>query len=88
MVCVDLLKKIPQADKSGFFEAYGEQWGTIGALIRILKLSTDGVRARIGSFRRQDGKDQRGYPATFYALSDVKKACADLLRKKRRQQKK
>ncbi len=82
--CKDLLKKVPQANSASFFEADGECWGTMLGLARILSVSQSAIRTRIASCRSRDGMTASGRLYAFYALSDVKKSCADLLRKKRR----
>ena len=78
--CADLLDVKDQAGKDGTFKADGEVWGMVASAAMILHLSEGGVASRISSSCRQrQGRDNVGRVATFYALSDVRKACADLL---------
>jgi hypothetical protein len=81
--CADLLEDLPQAGTNGTFRAGGMTWGTIKSLARLLALSESTVMRRIASFHGRDGKLAGGQKATFYALSDVRTACADLLKKKK-----
>ncbi|MDO8425409.1 MAG: DEAD/DEAH box helicase family protein, partial [bacterium] len=80
-ICADLLKDIPKAGISGVFEIHGELWGTLPVLAITLSLSTQAVSDRVKgrNCRKKRGKDRRGKPRTFYALSDARDACSDLL---------
>jgi hypothetical protein len=70
-----------QAGKDGFFEADGERWGSVSAIAKDLGLETYLVVHRLKTCRNRKGKqkDQKGRVFNFYALSDVRKACVDLL---------
>jgi len=80
VACADLLKEVPRAGGDGFFEADGERWGTLRALRRNLGIADTTITSRIRSCRSRNGKNRSGKPCTFYALSDVEVACADLLK--------
>jgi len=77
--CADLLADTPKADGEGSFLAGGERWGTLTSFSKRFGISYEAIATRISSFRSQIGKNASGKPCPFYALSDVKKACADLL---------
>ncbi|MFH1430203.1 MAG: DEAD/DEAH box helicase [Candidatus Uhrbacteria bacterium] len=78
--CADLLEDLPEAGPNGTFEADGEVWGTRNAYSAMLHLTEALIRPRVtsDSVRNREGR-WRGMRATFYALSDVRRACADLL---------
>ena len=78
--CEDLLQPLPQAGKDGTFKADGETWGTVGALAALFKISESAVASHASSGRTRKGKNRSNRIMVFYALSDVKKACADLLK--------
>jgi superfamily II DNA or RNA helicase len=77
--CKDLLGIAHRADKEGKFKADGEVWGTVKFLARAISISEPTIKARVNGCRNRSGKDQNGNPRVFYALSDVRKACKDLL---------
>lgn len=80
--CADIFKDLPQADKDGFFAKDGVRYGTARAWAKlfgtlsettILKyLSKIGVNA-------VKGRSSMGNSCDYYAETDVRKACADLL---------
>jgi len=72
---------LPQAGPDGFFEADGERWGMVIPLSRRLELSISEISSRLSCFRSREGRCYGSYRTlTFYALRDVKKVCADLLK--------
>ena len=81
-VCRDLIKPRDRADKTGFFRAEGEVWGSRYVLAKKLGLSHSAVNTRIGECRARQGVDACGVRQTFYALKDMKRACANLLKKR------
>jgi superfamily II DNA or RNA helicase len=78
---LDLLQRwdTPQADKDGTFVKDGEVWVTTYQLTRILKLSSNAISSRVPECRHEEGRDSMGRIQIFYALSDAKRECADLL---------
>ncbi|MEK7084308.1 MAG: DEAD/DEAH box helicase family protein [Patescibacteria group bacterium] len=81
-VCSDLLQEMPKAGKDGMFRVDGEEWGTVEALTRKLPISRPAVLAKIFSFRSLKGKNCVGRVVDIYRLTDVKNACADLIKKR------
>ncbi|MDO8462670.1 MAG: DEAD/DEAH box helicase family protein, partial [bacterium] len=79
--CADLLQDVPEVNDQGTFEADREIWGTIRALAMMFGLTPVSIKHRIKNHacRKRTGRDRTGHPRTFYALSDVRRACADLL---------
>lgn len=82
--CADLLKPLPRARKDGTFKLDGEVWGILSALARILGLSEPSLKSRAGSCRAMNGKSFSGIPRSFYALSDMRKACKKVRRRKKK----
>ena len=78
-VCRDLLKEMPQAGEDGTFEYQGEAWSTISVAAQHFQLSDTAVRPRRTDLSGIEGKQRSGRICTFYRLTDIKKACADLL---------
>jgi biotin operon repressor len=76
--CKNLLD-LPQAEEGGTFEEEGETWGTTEALARKIGINATTIKNRISSHKSRNGRDVTGNPAKFYALSDAKQVCADLL---------
>lgn len=68
--CADLLQNLSQADKSGFFDADGERWGTWHRLARTVGRHSATVQSYLPKCRSRKGKTSSGSIATFYALSD------------------
>lgn len=79
--CGELLQELPRAGKNGTFNADNEVWIHRLALSRLLGLgnSTIALRIQTGKVRTRRGLTLNGVPNDFHSLSDVKKACADLL---------
>ncbi len=77
------------AGGDGTFDAVGETWIATAAAARKLGLPKATIRLRLSKHpvRSREGV-LRGIVTTFYALLDVKKACADLLRNSSRQKRK
>lgn len=80
--CGDLLVNLPQAGTNGLFKHKGETWGSLRGLAIELALSRDIVQARRPKCRTTEGFDSVGRRATFYSLSDMKVACADIHKQK------
>jgi superfamily II DNA or RNA helicase len=82
--CRDLVDRC-KANSGGTFRDEGETWISAGAVYRRLGVSDRSILNRIKggwTIRSRPGRNASGRRLTFYALSDVKKACADLLGKK------
>ncbi len=78
--CKDLLSVELQADQSGFVSHEGERWGTLRALARELRISAPTVKKKItNKVRRLEALTERGKMETFYALSEIKGACKNLV---------
>ena len=78
--CAAFTKKMPQAGKDGTFTRDGQRWATIQTMTRLLGITWRAIKIRTASCRRIKGKDHYGQPVEFYSISEVKKACADLLK--------
>jgi hypothetical protein len=85
--CADLLKKVSQAGPDGTFLADGEKWATINILKNLLGLAPQTISRRLPSCRQREGKDKSGHPATFYSVTEVRKACKSVRKYKPRQPK-
>lgn len=79
--CARLLKKIDVADSAGFIQVDGEKWATLTRLAIVLGLKQKTIKRRCKKCRKRKGKNASGRIVMFYALSDIKKVCAELLRK-------
>lgn len=71
-----LLEPLPQADKSGFFVADGEAWGTVSAIAAKLEIGGKPVARNRKKCRHLMGRVNQGNHVVFYSLSDMEKACA------------
>jgi len=90
-VCEDKLKKLPQADKNGFFELEGEKYGSSKAWSQYFK-EDEGVKISANSivydFKKAGkvglvGKDLHGCVRknTYFSESDVREVCKDKIAK-------
>jgi len=67
------------AGENGTFTADGEVWATTHALSVILALDDNTIESRNAGCRKREGKDLMGKGRTFYSVTDITKACQDLL---------
>lgn len=79
--CADLLK-LPHANKKGIIKIRGEVWGLVTALARILGLSQPTIESRTSSCRVIEGRSFHGIRCNFYPLSDMRKACKNIQRRR------
>jgi len=87
--CEDLFETIPKADRDGTFTLGAERFATPPVWARSHGLIAMTVYARLKGYPRIRGKDQGGRTTPFfYAEADFRKACGDLLKRKRRLRKK
>lgn len=82
--CADILKPLPQTRKDGTLKIGRETWCTVAALGRILGLSEPSIKSRTGSFRNMEVRNWARLPCSLYALSDMRKACKNVQRRKKR----
>ncbi len=76
--CADLLEDLPRAAKDGQFKKDRETWMSMPALERLTGATSSSIQSRVKTVRTRNGRSAGGLRCTFYALSDVRKACADL----------
>jgi superfamily II DNA or RNA helicase len=82
--CADLLKPLPQAGSNGIFKHRGETWGSSYALARMLGVSVPTIKSRGASCRTIEAKAVNGVVGTYYSLTDMRKACKKIQRRKGR----
>ncbi len=82
VVSHDLLQEYPIADEAGFFAVDGQRYGTLKTWAQELKLSEGTLRKYLASIKGTTAKLYRGkiVEEGFYAESDVRSVCANLLR--------
>jgi hypothetical protein len=73
-----------RAGKNGTFNEDGERWATIKKCAHLLGLDHKSVAPRVENCRSRKGRTQGGVVCTFYAFSDVKNACRDIRRRRKR----
>lgn len=78
--CKAFSTKMPQARKDGTFVKDGQKWGTLNTMARHFGITWRAIKTRVSSCRRIKGKEPGGQTVEFYSFSEVKKACADLLK--------
>ena len=74
-----ILKDIPHADKSGFFELNDECYGTIAGWSKELSISVKALIPRLKDKKSIKGKSRIKRTYDFYSESVVREACVDLL---------
>lgn len=77
----DLLVDVPRANRDGTFEKDGESYATIPILGDILRISPTTVEKRLKERPLEPvrGKGSNGHLCIFYALSEIRTLCADLV---------
>lgn len=80
-LCADLLGDFPQAAEDDLFKQDGETYGTIFTLSRLLGISFPTIKSRMQKtpLKPIQGKSKIGAIQDFYALSDVRVLCQDLI---------
>jgi len=81
--CAQLLdESFPQADKSGFFEKEGEHWGSVRAWFILLSISEGSIKRSLkkAGCSLIRGRWHGGSITDFFSESDVRSACAELLK--------
>lgn len=71
--------ELPRTEGAGMLVIDGETWGMAHTLANYLGLSAPTIERHKATYRKREVFATNGI-AVFYALSDVRKACADLLR--------
>jgi len=76
-----LSEEVPRANKDGFFEANGKNFGTISAWADTLGITDKPIKKRLERVDGIDGRDARNRfkRAAFYPEDVVKAVCSDLL---------
>jgi superfamily II DNA or RNA helicase len=77
--CAALTKQMPKADDNGVFIYEGEEWATVGGMIKIIGVSERALRTRIKGCVKMKGKSRTNGILDFYKISEVKEVCQDLL---------
>jgi len=84
--CEDLLKDIPQADKSSFFKKHDIRYGTTYSLAKILGVSKYTITSilRFSSIQAVKGKRKGGQITNFYPEPAVRQACVSFLARRQK----
>lgn len=76
VACAELLKKLPQANDTGFIDHDGVLWGTVSGLKDLFKTAFGTIEKRVKGpgIRSLEGRTTLGRTRTFYAVPDVEQA--------------